>query len=442
MEIQSNGNTVQCNSSSTATATTTAIPSDQPIPNEVRTANEVSNQPSQNRATARMFQGTRLLLTYPQCQTPKERVLQNLEHLKMELDVAVRFYVIAEETHENGDLHLHVLLGLGDRMRLSAKRVHSALDKLVISEAHPEGKHGNYQTVKSLPKALVYVCKEKRYLINGIEPPKDSESEREAKRKRTEEVVQQLWSGAPPSQVMEQYTTFYFAQRKKILEFAQDVRLRNLSLEKLDPVVNMKIKSPTNRNYSVCSLMQWLKSNIVDGVRKKRAPRQKQLWLHGPPRIGKSRLLSLLSQRLRIYEIPTEDWYDQYQDDAYDLAILDEFTGQKPIWWLNRWLDGNSFHLKQRNSPGTNKKFNIPTIIVSNYHPESVFTSTKTTGSIQGLIDRLDIVYIEEPFELEYADEQDERSEVREEIIQREERSQNNNNNQVFDIPDDFVDLT
>lgn len=111
-------------------------------------------------------------------------------------------------------------------------------------------------------------------------------------------------------------------------------------------------------------------------------------------------MISTLSKFLRIYEIPTEDWYDQYKDDAYDLAILDEFTGQKPIWWLNRWLDGNMFHLKQRNQPGVNKMFNIPTIIVSNYHPDAIFTSTKVTGSLAGLLDRLEIVYVDDPFEI------------------------------------------
>lgn len=83
---------------------------------------------------------------------------------------------------------------------------------------------------------------------------------------------------------------------------------------------------------------------------------------------------------------------------------MDEFTGQKPVWFLNRWLDGNNFHLKQRNSPGTNKQFNIPTIIISNYHPEDIFKAAKTTGSVAGLVDRLEIIYVDQEFTIEFQD--------------------------------------
>nr|UOF79007.1 rep protein [Cressdnaviricota sp.] len=347
-------------------------------------------------------QVTRLFLTYPQCQTPKETVEQNLKNFTKEFNVAVRFYVIAEEIHENGDPHLHLAVGFEDKMRLSSKTLHSALDKLVLSDRHPEGKHGNYQTIKSLSKVLAYVTKKGKFLIKGVELPKfnnNSQFSKELKRKEMEEVVELLVSGATPSQVMDQYTTFYFAQRKRITEFAQDVQLLKLSTKKLDKVVHIKT-TETTMNISTSGLISWLNGNVLESNRKTRQPRQKQLWLHGPPRIGKSRMISTLSKFLRIYEIPTEDWYDQYKDDAYDLAILDEFTGQKPIWWLNRWLDGNMFHLKQRNQPGVNKMFNIPTIIVSNYHPDAIFTSTKVTGSLAGLLDRLEIVYVDDPFEI------------------------------------------
>lgn len=342
-------------------------------------------------------ENTRLLLTYPQCQTTKEQVVQNLT---VALPDRVRFYVVAEETHESGDPHLHVLLGLKGRMLLSSQTNHNLLDKLVTSDHHPEGKHGNYQTVRSLKKVMEYVTKEGRYLASGIDVTETlRETEKEKKRKEREEIVGNLMNGMSPSEVMEQYTTFYFVQRKRIQEFAQDVQLLKLSSKKLEKVVTISSLETTTSS-SISGLISWLNENVLESNRKTRAPRQKQLWLHGPPRLGKSRMINQLSKYLRIYEIPTEDWYDQYRDDAYDLAVMDEFTGQKPIWWLNRWLDGNQFHLKQRNAPGTLKLFNIPTIIVSNYHPEAVFTSTKITGSLQGLMDRLDIIYIEETFEI------------------------------------------
>ena len=80
-----------------------------------------------------------------------------------------------------------------------------------------------------------------------------------------------------------------------------------------------------------------------------RQPRQKQLWLWGPPGIGKTRFLSYLRARLRVYDMPKdEDFYDSYEDGCYDLVVMDEFKSHKKIQFLNAWCDGQPLPLRQK----------------------------------------------------------------------------------------------
>eukprot|EP00918_Siedleckia_nematoides_P027766 GHVU01059762.1.p1 GENE.GHVU01059762.1~~GHVU01059762.1.p1 ORF type:complete len:269 (+),score=49.77 GHVU01059762.1:2-808(+) len=101
--------------------------------------------------------------------------------------------------------------------------------------------------------------------------------------------------------------------------------------------------------------------------------RPKQLWIHGPPNIGKSTLIEALEECLRVYKVPkTEDFYDFYADREWDLSILDEFHGQKTITWLNEWLDGSKIVLRVKGAQ-TLKTDRLATLIVSNPSPEQCY---------------------------------------------------------------------
>lgn len=148
-------------------------------------------------------------------------------------------------------------------------------------------------------------------------------------------------------------------------------------------------------------LTDWLTRNILTT----RNFRQEQLFLSGPPAIGKTTLILQLARFLRIYNIPTdEDFYDDWEDGSYDLAVMDEFKANKTVQWLNRWLDGSMMPLKKKGSQYLKRK-NIPTIILSNYTLEECYSNALQKDArfyvaLQALQSRLTCIVLQEHFNL------------------------------------------
>lgn len=98
-----------------------------------------------------------------------------------------------------------------------------------------------------------------------------------------------------------------------------------------------------------------------------------------------------LAKRLSVYYIPHEDFYDSYDDEAYDLAVLDEFGGQKTPTWLNMWLDGQPMPLRKKGSQCM-KYNNLPTIICSNSDLFDCYNAVRQER-LDALAERLTIIY-------------------------------------------------
>jgi len=118
-------------------------------------------------------------------------------------------------------------------------------------------------------------------------------------------------------------------------------------------------------------IAEWLNRNL-NCVRTFGAP---QLYLHGPTGIGKTHLLKSLEPALRIFYLNmTEDWMDGYDDDKYDLIVLEEFFSQKTLQFMNQLLDGQPMPLKIRNGcNGKLKRKNLPIIITSNFGLHEIY---------------------------------------------------------------------
>jgi len=127
--------------------------------------------------------------------------------------------------------------------------------------------------------------------------------------------------------------------------------------------------------------------------------------LSGPPLIGKTTLLMQLSRFLRIYNIPMdEDYYDDWDDGSYDLAVMDEYKGNKPVQWLNRWLDGSMMPLKKKGSQYL-KRANVATLILSNFTLEECYRAAMERSAhflvgLEALRTRLICIHLSEPFNL------------------------------------------
>lgn len=150
---------------------------------------------------------------------------------------------------------------------------------------------------------------------------------------------------------------------------------------------------------AIKQLLGWVNANVCVS----RPFRSQQLYLWGPPRTGKTSFLRLLDTMLRIYYMPGEGFYDQYDDDNYDLIVMDEFGPThdlKPIQEYNKWLDGQVMALRKKGSQGL-KTRNLPFIFVSNFPPERVYHKVFGRGELEPFTSRLLVVEIKQMIPLD-----------------------------------------
>lgn len=313
--------------------------------------------------------GKVFFLTWPQNDVAKEQLLDRVVALWSDL----AFAVVAAETHKSGEPHLHVIVGFNARKDI--KDANAVLDPLT-------GKHGNYQTAKSAKKVLRYVCKDGQYVTFG-EVPDFSE-----KIGKLDEIAKLVSSGSTMADINKLHPGTVLLQKRKIEDYIGWTKRQKLSESLIPfslPVVD--VDGPTS------ALVDWMRNNIL----VPRLPRQKQLWLYGPPGIGKTRFIGQIRQRLRVYDMPRdEDFYDAYEDGLYDLVVLDEYKHQKRLQFMNAWCDGQPLPLRQKGCQ-TVKNDNLPLIVCSNFSPEECY---REGVGRDALIERFEIVQLIADFNL------------------------------------------
>jgi len=345
-----------------------------------------------------LISAKKLFLTWPICSTKKDVVETNLlaqwdypQHLK--------WYLIAEEKHQNGEPHLHVGLEFVDKMHFKGEKGLKLLNGLVKSEQHPEGKHGDYSAMKNVLKSVTYLTKEKNFLAKGIDPK--SVMEKKGKGEMHQIVEQMVNNQMTPQQILEEHPYEYFRGRRHILDFYADLQMQKKSKTVLKELRVILPQAGMKSSISGSALITWLNGNLIETKRKDRQIKTSQLWLFGAPNIGKSRMFSLyLKPFLRQYTVPHHDFYCEYADDAYDVAILDEYNGWKTITWLNQWLEGTPIVLNQKNKPGYTKQYNIPTVILSNLSPHQVYQKVPPI-QLEALLSRLEVIEMKDEIMLE-----------------------------------------
>ena len=314
--------------------------------------------------------GKAVFLTWPQNETVKEALMASVLAL---WEAKIAWAVVAEESHKSGEPHLHAIVQFVDRLDL--KNANPVLDALT-------GKHGNYQSVKSAKKVLRYVCKDGQYITHGEVPDF-------AEKAKIQDTLAKLVleEGQTYAQLVRREPGYCMLQKRKLEEFIGWSKRQKLA----EALIPWRCLTPKSSSYVHQALWTYLRENVL----VPRLPRQNQLWLSGLPGVGKSRFLSYLRARLRVYEMPRdEDFYDDYEDGCFDLVVIDEFKSHKKIQFLNAWADGQPLPLRKKGSQAV-KTDNLPLIICSNYSIEECY---KDGVGRDALLSRFTQVFVDSLF--------------------------------------------
>lgn len=371
--------------------------SDAPPHMSISDVSETDRPQSQKRPASSAASGSRkryqvkakcFLLTFPQCLAPPEIMWERVQCRWPEASWAI----VCHEKHQDGSDHMHMILAFKEQMRFNSPYWADVIT--------PDQKHGNYQGIKNgkahLQRAIKYVMKDGNYQIFGemsqaeldkmITPTKKGESQVWLK------FVAEVEKGATLEGLAthETWKGFIAANFRKVRDYFDFRSCMDTGTQYKFSHISTSILSE-DRSEHFMTFLNWFNTGQHVGNRD-RPIRAAQLWVIAEFGSGKTTFVRELSKYLRIYVIPPhEDFYCTWDDKKYDIAVLDEFHGQKQINWLNSWLDGSLFPLKRKGAFMYTKKFNVPTLIFSNFTPQVAYSKAEEVrpGSLGPLLDRL-----------------------------------------------------
>ncbi len=309
------------------------------------------------------IQAKSLFLTYPKCPIGVREALLMITSKKL-----CTVCIVGQEEHQDGSSHLHVYLAYGSKIDITTMSYFDLSQGGVTY-------HGNYQATRSVSRTVKYVTKGGMYSLHGI-----SEAEVQAiirsKQGYLSEKISRLDDYTDITKVCEDMPEFYFKHSRKIARYMtmrRQIRMRNSRI----PIIrSFQQEEPEGLDFEEGRLYDWLRDNLGSGPRKRR---KKQLYLWSETGFGKTELICRLAQHYSVYPVPNEDFYDEWQDGIYDIAVLDEFIGKKRITWMNKWLEGQVMTLRKKGSQYVKYK-NVPTIVLSNVSLEDCYRKVAVWG--------------------------------------------------------------
>lgn len=325
----------------------------------------------------KQLQAKNWILTFPQCDTPKESALSKIQDKWKNQELT--FAIIAEEKHKDGTPHLHILLSFKNKFITRDRHV---FDFIAM-------KHGSYETVRSLKDAINYVMKEGNYLKIGNIPLENGSQ----KVSKSTVVAEMLRSGKTLEEIWEAEPGFCLLNMKKIKELS--FWIASLNQSKSLPGLKYPI-SYEGEDEATLQIVDWLNTSLSSPLPFK----AKQLYIFGPSNYCKTSLLQKISSFIPVYDMPMEEhYYDFFVNDRFQLCLLDEFKGHKTIQFLNLWLQGSKLTLKVKLGQYL-KTQNIPTIILSNYSLEESY-SKADLAKLYTLQNRLTIIELKNPIDID-----------------------------------------
>lgn len=370
------------------------------------------------------FNARSAFLTYPKCDVPMEHALTMLRTKIGEAQGT--HYLIAVEAHEDGTPHLHVFWERTNKLNTVNERFfdlevplgafqppggYRGTNEEVIRQMNEAGQpglgrpegwepmvdrfHPNVTVPRNRGDVIKYVSKHGNVMCW----PQDWDWKEAMTKKRKgqwEEATPLLMQGQDARELLKTMPAFVLANKKKVEEAVVFLQLSHLQ-EKIPPLTEfltweLPLDFDGRRVNGFLDVWNGLRDSLANMVFGK-----KQWYLHGGTGIGKSTWLQHLFKVIRVYLIPNEDFYDHWEDSLYDMAVIEEFKGQKPIQWLNQWLDGGVMNMRKKGSQAIKTKA-VPTVILSNFSPmgAEIYPNMQETISIGTFRRRLHVVEVDQ----------------------------------------------
>lgn len=292
---------------------------------------------------------------------------------------------VCAELHANGEPHLHALLLL-----------HGCLQTRNPRYFDIEGYHCNMQAARSAKAVSAYIKKGGDFIDDGdVGATGDAEARRD---NRSDRAAKLLAEGGDLNEVAEQMPGFFLLNKRKIEEMEEwhARKKRRNGLKKL-PTIMEDPEQALAEGWTPAEIevATWLDANLDGKPRPLKTP---QLYLWGPPDVGKTTLVQTLKRFKSVYTAPQdEEFYDHFSEKETDLIVFDEFKGsQKTLQWMNSFLDGQELSIRKKGLQAVKTK-NLPVIVLSNFSPNQAYQQASTKGStaFQAFLTRLCIVNLQ-----------------------------------------------
>jgi len=319
-----------------------------------------------------------IFLTYPQCPVPPRVLLDFLQDLlKDNLDCCC----ISQELHQDGNQHLHAFVQLKERITLNKEQYSYFFDLNYDDPCY----HPNVQSARNVKNVVRYVVKGR---FNGamqdfVEHNMSAQAVLAKKNPKSDTIAKMLAEGKSTDECFELEPGFVGFNLTKVLQLQSWLATRQTV--NLDPWSELPLPS----DQPELQITEWLNTNI----KKPRPPRQQHLMLIGPTKTGKTHLVNVLRNYLNVYDCPVQGpYFLPWQDNKYDLIVMEELHAGWTVSDLLRFLDGSPTTLKVHG--GLCKKTqNVPIIITSN-QPFHRSYKNISEASLEALESRVQVVEI------------------------------------------------
>jgi len=300
--------------------------------------------------------------------------------------------IVAVEKHKNNVPHVHIFIQFRKKTDVRNPRY---FDHLI------PGHHCNIAAVRDTHATLNYIVKDDNYCLYGVTEP-GLRILLSGTSIALAEVCTAIAENPDINEIAIKFPCKFIHYHSGIDHLCQIHRSRKSNqIAKLDwsPIVNRLYgySEPDECPISFVAerqneLLGWLVANFKPGIsRKLRAP---QLWLHGRTGCGKTRFLAFLAKYFRSFLIASDEhFYGGYNDYDVDFLYLDEFHGNKKLFFLNSLLGGEPMNMPFKGGQYC-KRSNKPVVICSNLTPVQCYSNISLSRPMvwEAFLSRLEVI--------------------------------------------------